>query len=206
MTEPDSPIEKLFPEDSQVDLSPGSSQDSVRTTFSLSTEAIDILERLSERTGKTRKALLSEVVGLVSEACEEQDQAFQEVAESLTIEEEVRKSMVLRPKTRTDLNRLKEETDFSRNRLVEVGVRLAGMVSDDAIQKKIGAHECVLSDLKSIHDQVEEAQSKLTEQVGENDPVDLALFGIGQKLRRMIVDIEQEIESGEPLREDHEFF
>lgn len=177
---------------------------SVRTTFSLSREAIDTLDRLADRTGKTLKDLLREVLELSRFTWDDHTARFRQIADSLTIEEETRKSMAVHPETRKGLNDLANKSGISRNCLVEVGIRLAKLVTEEAIQKKIDPHEEILPDLNGLADHVEEVRAKF-DPAEDNDPIDSALFGVLRKIENMIADIEQEVRSGAPMDEDHDF-
>jgi len=177
----------------------------VRTTFNLSEEAIDTLEWLSDFTGKSRKKMLTEVLDLSRAAWEDRPEEFQEAANSLSIKDTVRKSMAIRTETRGGLNKLAEEVGISRDELMEVGVRLAKLVAEDTREKQIAPHRDILPDIRELHGHAEEVQSKIRDQVERRDPVDFALFGICRQLEEMIIDVEEEIETGKPLDQNHTF-
>ncbi len=182
-----------------------SSDSSVRTTFTISQEAIDTLDWLSERMNRTRKDMLKEVLELCRAAWRDQKEELSDTANSLTIEDPVRKPMAIGAGTRSGLNRLSEESGISRDHLAELGIRLARIVAERAIEKQIEPHRKILDDLEELHKHAEAVRSKLHGQVGKDDPVDFALFGIEQTLEEMLADIEREVQTNKPLNRGHQF-
>lgn len=186
-----------------------------RTTFRLSTEAQTLFDRLSGRTGKSKKELLKSVLRLNLEGWAGNREAFAETAKSLQVENAERVSMAIAPRTRMGLNNLRDETGIDRDRLVEVGIRLFQAALRRETERKITPHRDVRSDLVALRRDTEEVQRKLSEHPSRSDgrtalyehrgPVERGLFRILHMLSEMEDAIEKEEESGEPMGEYREF-
>lgn len=189
--------------------------ESVRTTFRLGREAEALFDRLSARTGSSKKELLGSALRLSQSGWEKSPDIFEQTAESLQIEDASRTPMAIAPRTREGLNDLRDESGIARDQIVEVGIRLAQAAFKKEIRRRIIPHLDVLADLGVLYQEVEKVQMKLTGhkmRYGEQssacdrrDPITGSLYQILHMLIEMREAIEEELESGEPMGEYREF-
>jgi hypothetical protein len=188
---------------------------SVRTTFRLGKDARALFDRLSGRTGKPKKELLRNVLRLNQVGWTSSPDAFAETARNLQVEATDRVSMAIAPRIRIGLNNLRDETCIDRDRLIEIGIRLAQAALKKQTRQKITPHKAVQSDLIVLREDTEEVRRKLsghplrssggTAPYKNRDPVERGLFKILHMLTEMRNSIEKEVESGEPMTEYQEF-
>jgi hypothetical protein len=214
--EPDSDLERLL---SGTGPRKGweltSETKSARTTFCLGQEARVLFDRLSGRTGKPKKELLRNVLRLNQVGWTSRPDAFAETARNLQVEATDRVSMAIAPRIRIGLNNLRDETCIDRDRLIEIGIRLAQAALKKQVRQKITPHKAVQSDLIALREDTEEVRRKLsghplrsggrTAPYENRDPVERGLFRILHMLTEMRNSIEKEVESGEPMTEYQEF-
>lgn len=211
----DDQLRQLLPKHS-MDTEIKSSSESVRTTFELSPDAIQLFDHLSDRTGKTQKDLLGDVLRLSRTALSDERDQVRDAASRYQMGEEgspktTKKSMAIAPETRAGLNELAEREGLSRNQLVEMGIRLVKLSLEENIRKKISPQEDILEDLKTLYDEVEEVQLALTRSPERSrsddyeDPIRDALFEILSSIRSMVDAIEKAVESKTPIDEDQTF-
>lgn len=194
-----------------------SKADSVRTTVCLSLSARRLFKDLSARTGKTKKRLLGGTLRLCRGAWEEDPKQLRETAAEFRTapaeETKNRTSMAIAPGVREGLNSLSQESGLSRDQLVEVGIRLTWAALEEQNQRKICPHEDALDNLYALYEEAEKGQLSLAERekrsgpgtLEYDDPIEDGLAQLIGGLREMIDAIEEEIESGRPMKEGRTF-
>lgn len=103
--------------------------ESSRTTFTISPDAVEDLSWLANYYGVTQKRIVDHVLRILQSMRETEDLLI-EAAQDVSLDDTVRKTVAIDPDTRSGLNEVSDELDVSRDRLVEVGIRLAKMFSE----------------------------------------------------------------------------
>lgn len=189
--------------------------ESARTTFRLGTEAEALFDRLSGRTGKSKKELLGSALRLSREGWDKSPETFEKAAGSLQVEGAIRIPMAIAQRTRKGLNDLRDDTGIARDRLVEIGIRLAEADFERQVRRRIRPHRDVLEDLGALYEETEAVQLKLSGHEmrsdgwnalrDDRDPIERALLEILHILTEMRDAIEKEVDSGQPIGAYREF-
>jgi hypothetical protein len=110
------------------------SEESTRTTFNISKDAVNGLSWLADYYGATQKRILNHVLRVLGSMKDEE--AVAEAVQEVSPDNPVRKSVAIDPDTRTGLNDMSDEMDVSRDRLIEVGIQLAKFFAEKNMEKQ----------------------------------------------------------------------
>lgn len=174
---------------------------SVRTTLNLRDDALEAKEWLSSYYGISQKDLLDLALGLLEDCFEPDEEGLLPEVEVLEMVgnrssgNTTRKSHAVSRATRDRFTDLSEEHDISRDGLVEVGPKLLKAFAQVQIQR----HQEVLEEIESYHEKGLELEGKLTETLGDEDPVRDGFSRVMLSLRRLRDEIADEIEHGSPI-------
>lgn len=187
---------------------PSEEKRDVRTKFKLSSEAIEAKEWLADYWGMSQKDV-AEVVAQVTSDFLNDDSGLREVfvegAENQP-DDRSRKTHVVSAATRDFLQNTSRELNLTRDQFFDGALRLVRGMVRNRQKRQIEDHEELLPFLRELLDHAEDVQSKISDKVHEDDPLDLAIFGVLNHLEEIVGDLEDEIAQDKPLGSDHTFF
>jgi len=180
---------------------------SVRTKFKLSKDALEAKEWLSDYFDTSQKEVCDIALELTSSFLagdEDLHQRFFERAQEQPGDPR-RKSHVVSRATLKTIERQAEEHDLSRDQFIDAMLRLVRLLVERQRSKQIEHHESLLPGVRELRNHAEEVKSKVDDQTPQSDPLRRGIGQIIVSLDQLIDDLEVEVESGNPLRRDHDW-
>lgn len=178
---------------------------SVRTKFKLSEEALDIKERLSDYFDASQKDVCKIALDLTTSFLDGDDDLIERFSQKASDRPDDlrRKSHVVSRATLNSIEETAEELGLSRDQFLEGALHLVHRLIRYQRQRQIENHEDLLPMVKELRDKAEEVETEVREKTQETDPLRDGIGLIMVSLEQMIADLEDEIEGGEPLSQDH---
>lgn len=136
---------------------------SVRTTFRLTDQSRELLERISNEYGLSEKDAVDHCVSLMDFDREPGiflKAALRDLATEMTLEDARRKSHVVAKSTLDTLARLSDKTSITRDRLVNVSIIFATVVGEFHKEQRRKAYRTLLSRVTEVWVLVEDLENE----------------------------------------------
>jgi len=140
------------------------SDDSSRTTFKLSEDAVDALSWLADYYGSTQKKIIGHVLHVIEEM-EQDGTSLVEAVHDVSPAETVRKAVAIDPEVRQGLNDASDRLDVSRDDLVEVGIRLTKLFA----KKRSKKQKEMLQEIQEYYHRGLKLEDRLSDELGRSD-------------------------------------
>ena len=178
---------------------------SVRTTFRLEKDTFSNMESLSKYYKITKKELIEFLVDTVqtfADSSEQGESLLNRIDNKTSGQTQkadlIRKTQVISKKSLNTLNKLSNDTGFSRDQLIKFAV----IIHKFNFKRTRKNHEKALKDIKKLVSKIEETEKTLKKYLDPNDPV-LTRFGnIPVIANNLSLAIESEINEGVPVDPD----
>ena len=186
----------------------GRGKRSVHTKFKLSEEALQAKERLSDYWGVTQKEVAEMAAQLTVSFLEDEDEetrrwfienAYDQPGE-LT-----RKTHVVSRDTKSFLETTASDFNLTRDQFFDASLRLAHTIVRFLREVQLDRHEEQLPRLYDLLSEAQSIEAELREEATDVDPLKPAITSIRSQLEAIVDDIEDELERGIPLGQNHEF-
>ncbi len=186
----------------------GRGKRSVHTKFKLSEDALQAKERLSEYWGVTQKEVAEMAAQLTVSFLEDEDEetrrwfienAYDQPGE-LT-----RKTHVVSRDTKSFLEATASDFNLTRDQFFDASLRLAHTIVRFLREVQLERHEEQLPHLYDLLEQSEAIEKEIREEATDVDPLKPAITSIRSQLEAIVDDLEDELERGIPLSQNHEF-
>lgn len=178
---------------------------SVRTKFKLSQEALDVKEWLADYFDASQKEVCKIALDLTTSFLDEDDDLIESFSQKASDQPDdlQRKSHVVSRATLDSIEETAEELGLSRDQFLDASLRLVHLLIQHQRKKQIDDHENLLPEMKKLRDQALELESEIKAKTQSTDPLRDGISLIVLSLEQMISDVEDEIDSREPLSRDH---
>jgi len=186
----------------------GRGKRSVHTKFKLSEDALQAKERLSEYWGVTQKEVAEMAAQLtVSFLNDEDDETCRWFVENAYDQpgELTRKTHVVSRDTKSFLETTASDFNLTRDQFFDAALRLAHTIVQFLREVQLERHEEQLPHLYDLLEQTESIEVELQGEATDVDPLKPAISSIRHRLEAIVDDIEDELDQGIPLGQDHEF-
>jgi hypothetical protein len=186
----------------------GRGKRSVHTKFKLSEDALQAKERLSEYWGVTQKEVAEMAAQLtVSFLNDEDDETCRWFVENAYDQpgELTRKTHVVSRDTKSFLETTASDFNLTRDQFFDAALRLAHTIVQFLREVQLERHEEQLPHLYDLLEQTESIEVELQGEATDVDPLKPAISSIRRRLEAIVDDIEDELDQGIPLGQDHEF-
>lgn len=186
----------------------GRGKRSVHTKFKLSEEALEAKERLSEYWGVTQKEVAEMAAQLtVSFLEDEDDETRRWFVENAYDQpgELTRKTHVVSRDTKSFLETTASDFNLTRDQFFDAALRLAHTIVRFLREVQLERHEEQLPHLYDLLEQVEAIEADLQQEATDVDPLKPAITSIRSRLEAIVDDLEDELEQGVPLGQNHTF-
>lgn len=195
------------------DLSPPARPDSVRTKFKLSPDALAAKTAIADYYGTSQKTAariaVRNFVSMISNA-ESGTTAgiIDDLIEDLlsTVETRERKTHVVDPDTKREMERLQDELAVSRDDVFECALRLMQSLLEFQAQKQIESHKRMLSALGELQRHAAEVEDRARSSLSTEDPLRKALSEVSMMISDLRAGVRDEVDRGHPVSSDHDFF
>ncbi|WP_103020236.1 T4SS efffector SepA family protein [Salinibacter altiplanensis] len=180
---------------------------SVHTKFKLSEKALSARERLGDYWEVTQKEVAEGVAKKTDQIIsrEERD-AFVRNASSRE-GELTRKTHVVSEKTRNFLERTARELNLTRDQFFDAALRLVHTMVQQKRKEQIECHEELLPALRDLLDHTDRVHTKVEKLIDDEDPLGgTTIFGKLKHLENIVSALEEEVQRGEPLESDFDFW
>jgi hypothetical protein len=186
----------------------GRGKRSVHTKFKLSEEALQAKDRLSDYWGVTQKEVAEMAAQLTVSFLEDEDEetrrwfienAYDQPGE-LT-----RKTHVVSRDTKSFLETTASDFNLTRDQFFDASLRLAHTIVRFLREVQLDRHEEQLPRLYDLLSEAQSIEAELREEATDVDPLKPAITSIRSQLEAIVDDIEDELERGIPLGQNHEF-
>ena len=178
---------------------------SVRTTFRLGKDTFSKMESLSKYYKITKKELIEFLVDTVqtfADSSEQGESLLNRIDNKTSGQTQkadlIRKTQVISKKSLNTLNKLSNDTGFSRDQLIKFAV-IIHKFSFKQIRKN---HEKALKDINKLVSKINETRKTLKKYLDPNDPVLIRFEVIDIVTDNLCTAIESEINDGVPVDPD----
>ena len=186
----------------------GRGKRSVHTKFKLSDDALEAKERLSEYWGVTQKEVAEMAAQLTVSFLEDEDEETQRWFVENAYDQPVeltRKTHVVSRDTKSFLEATASDFNLTRDQFFDAALRLAHTIVRFLRKVQLDRHEEQLPHLYDLLKQAETIESDLREEANDVDPLKPAITSVRHQIEAIVNDIEDELERGVPLGQNHEF-
>lgn len=186
----------------------GGGKRSVHAKFELSEEARAATEALASLWGIPEKEVADMATQLTSSFLREEDAETQELFVEKAREQPsplTRDTYVLSRETKSFLEATAGDLDLTRDQFFDACLRLAHSVVQFLREAQIDRHDALLSALRELLGQAESIETDLQEKATDVDPLKPAITAVRQQIEAIVQDIEEEVDRGRPLDQNHEF-
>jgi hypothetical protein len=186
----------------------GREKRSVHTKFKLSEEALDAKERLADYWGVTQKEVAEMAAQLAVSFLEDEDEETRRWFVENAYDqpgELTRKTHVVSRETKSFLESTASDFNLTRDQFFDASLRLAHTIVRFLREVQLERHEEQLPRLYDLLELAESIEADLREEATDVDPLKPALTSIRNQLDAIVDDLEDELERGIPLGQNHEF-
>jgi DNA-binding MarR family transcriptional regulator len=167
-----------------------------RTTCKLTDNGQKALNELTEEQGITHRNIFSLIL--------EHDNFIESVLQHISDKEtsfkgDIRKSLVIGKKNLDQLNEISKKFGISRDAVIDAGVRLLRDIIRKQNEVTLANHAKALSTLQVLYAQAESVDDNLRSFLDDDDPVIENFSEICSVLFNLIMSIEKEFNSDEPI-------
>ena len=170
---------------------------SVRATFRLPHQVIELLSVIAAQLGIKQKSLFDQLI--------EDSSVLDQVAEqakdySGDIEERQQKTFVISRRSLLSLNEVAKQQKIPRDILVEVSIRRLLPIIDAELERH-EKRKAILGKMKKYLQQGQELLEEVEEQLGENDLLYEMIQGQVELAQRNISTVDTIVEKGKPMED-----
>lgn len=186
----------------------GRGKRSVHTKFKLSEDALQAKERLSEYWGVTQKEVAEMAAQLTVSFLEDEDEETRRWFVENAYDqpgELTRKTHVVSRDTKSFLEATASDFNLTRDQFFDASLRLAHTIVRFLREVQLERHEEQLPHLYDLLEQAEAIEADLREEATDVDPLKPAITSIRSQIEAIVDDLEDELERGIPLGQNHEF-
>ncbi|MFB6229621.1 MAG: hypothetical protein ABEL04_00570 [Salinibacter sp.] len=186
----------------------GREKRSVHTKFKLSEEALDAKEQLSDYWGVTQKEVAEMAAQLTVSFLEDEDEDTRRwfVENAYDQPGEVsRKTHVVSRETKSFLESTASDFNLTRDQFFDASLRLAHTIVRFLREVQIERHEEQLPRLYDLLELAESIEAELRDEATDVDPLKPAVTSVRSQIEAIVSDLEDELERGVPLGQNHEF-
>lgn len=186
----------------------GREKRSVHTKFKLSEEALDAKERLADYWGVTQKEVAEMAAQLSVSFLEDEDEETRRWFVENAYDqpgELTRKTHVVSRETKSFLESTASDFNLTRDQFFDASLRLAHTIVRFLREVQLERHEEQLPRLYDLLELAESIEAELREEATDVDPLKPALTSIRNQLEAIVDDLEDELERGIPLGQNHQF-
>jgi hypothetical protein len=186
----------------------GREKRSVHTKFKLSAEAIDAKEQLADYWGVTQKEVAEMAAQLTVSFLEDEDEDTRRwfVENAYDQPGEVsRKTHVVSRETKSFLESTASDFNLTRDQFFDASLRLAHTIVRFLREVQIERHEEQLPRLYDLLELAESIEAELRDEATDVDPLKPAVTSVRSQIEAIVSDLEDELERGVPLGQNHEF-
>jgi hypothetical protein len=186
----------------------GREKRSIHTKFKLSEEALDAKQRLADYWGVTQKEVAEMAAQLTVSFLEDEDEETRHWFVENAYEqpgELTRKTHVVSRETKSFLESTASDFNLTRDQFFDASLRLAHTIVRFLREVQLERHEEQLPRLYDLLELAESVEAELREDATDVDPLKPALTSIRKQLEAIVDDLEDELERGLPLGQNHEF-
>lgn len=181
---------------------------SVHTKFKLSEDAIAAREWLASHWDMNQKDV-AEVVARVTDRFLSGDEAREEFVEDASNQpgKLTQKTHVVSNGTRNFLKRTAKELNLTRDQFFDASLRLVHTMVHHKRKKQIEHHKELLPVLDELRARTKEVYEEVEARIDDDDPLGgTTIFGKLKHLENIVGALEEEIERGNPLETDFDFW
>lgn len=186
----------------------GREKRSVHTKFKLSEEALDAKEQLSDYWGVTQKEVAEMAAQLTVSFLEDEDEDTRRwfVENAYDQPGEVsRKTHVVSRETKSFLESTASDFNLTRDQFFDASLRLAHTIVRFLREVQLERHEEQLPRLYDLLELAESIEADLRDEATDVDPLKPAVTSVRSRIEAIVSDLEDELERGTPLGQNHEF-
>ena len=180
-------------------------RESVRTTFSLSAEALAGLEWLVDDRGITKKEVFDDLCDFWVTLKSLKSAAFQAPldfyfsTQKSTDTDRVRKTYVISHKARRTLEKGAKEYGVSRDVLVENLILSAKFLTEAIGKERLSKHKKALEMIENFWTKAEDLESELKDLLGGDDVICERFSLVVTQIMNLHIDINAELNDGTPI-------
>jgi hypothetical protein len=186
----------------------GQGKRSVHTKFKLSEDALQAKEQLAEYWGVTQKEVAEMAAQLTVSFLDDEDEATQRWFVENAYDQPgtlTRKSHVVSRETKSFLEATASDFELTRDQFFDASLRLAHTIVQFLREVQLERHEEQLPRLYDFLEQAEAIEEDLQEETTDVDPLKPAITSVRSQIEAIVQDIDEELERGVPLGQNHEF-
>ena len=186
----------------------GRKKRSVHTKFKLSEDALDAKERLAEYWGVTQKEVAEMAAQLTVSFLEDEDEETRRWFVENAYDqpgELTRKTHVVSRETKSFLESTASDFNLTRDQFFDASLRLAHTIVRFLREVQLERHEEQLPRLYDLLELAESIEADLQDEATDVDPLKPAITSVRTRLEAIVDDLEDELERGIPLGQNHEF-
>jgi len=186
----------------------GQGKRSVHTKFKLSEDALQAKEQLAEYWGVTQKEVAEMAAQLTVSFLDDEDEETQRWFVENAYDQPgtlTRKSHVVSRETKSFLEATASDFELTRDQFFDASLRLAHTIVQFLREVQLERHEEQLPRLYDLLEQAEAIEEDLQEETTDVDPLKPAITSVRSQIEAIVQDIDEELERGVPLGQNHEF-